>query len=184
MSVSNFRLRHAARRLHYGGILAYPTEAVYGLGCDPLNETAVHHLLALKQRSIEKGLILIASDFQQIEPFIVVNEAILDRIMPSWPGPVTWIIPVQTWVPRWLTGKYQSLAVRVTAHPLAKKLCKTYGGPLVSTSANPAGKPPATTFIEVLKFFSTEKLEIVNGDVGGLGQATPIYNALDGSNVR
>lgn len=184
MGVSNFKLRHAARRLHQGEVLAYPTEAVYGLGCDPLNENAVRHLLDLKQRSIEKGLILIASDFQQIESFIIPDIAILDRILPCWPGPVTWVIPVQPWVPYWLTGKHHSLAVRVTAHPLAKALCETYGGPLVSTSANPAGKPPATKYMEVLKNFSTKQLEIVKGEVGGLDQATPIYNAMDGSCVR
>lgn len=184
MSISTFRLRKAARRLHQGGILAYPTEAIFGLGCDPLNETAVHHLLDLKQRSIEKGLILIASDFQQIEPFIIADKAILERILPGWPGPVTWILPVQPWVPYWLTGEHHSLAVRVTAHPLARDLCEIYGGPLVSTSANPAGKPPAKRYIEVLKSFSTENLEILKGDVGKLDRATPIYNALDGSSVR
>ncbi len=184
MSISNFRLRHAARQLFQGEILAYPTEAVYGLGCDPLNGIAVSKILELKQRPMDKGLILIASSFEQIEPYIQADAAILERIMPSWPGPVTWIVPVQTWVPHWLTGKFDSLAVRVTAHPLAKSLCETFGGPLVSTSANPAGKPPATTSIQVLNYFSTDQLEIVKGDVGELGRATPIYNALDGSRIR
>ena len=184
MSISNFRLRQAARQLDYGEVLAYPTEAVYGLGCDPLNENAVRKILELKQRPMDKGLILIASDFEQIEPYIKPDDAILERILPTWPGPVTWIVPVQPWVPNWLTGKFDSLAVRVTAHPLAKSLCEAYGGPMVSTSANPAGKPPATTSIQVLKYFSEEELEIVKGDVGELGRATPIYNALDGSSIR
>lgn len=184
MSISNFRLRQAARQLDYGEVLAYPTEAVYGLGCDPLNENAVRKILELKQRPMDKGLILIASSFEQIEPYIRADKAILERIMPSWPGPVTWIVPVQPWVPNWLTGKFDSLAVRVTAHPLAKSLCESFGGPLVSTSANPAGKPPATTSVQVLKYFSGDELEIVKGDVGELGRATPIYNALDGSKIR
>ena len=115
--LSSLKLNFAADCIFQGGIIAYPTEAVYGLGCDPLDQQAVLRLLALKQRPIAKGLILVASQMQQIEPFIQVDSNTLCKIKKTWPGPVTWVIPAQSWVPEWLTGKHQSIAVRISAHP-------------------------------------------------------------------
>lgn len=184
MSISNFKLRQATRHLHHGGLLAYPTEAVYGLGCNPFDESAVLHLLNIKQRPIVKGLILIASNLQQLAPYINTDRAILDRITPTWPGPVTWVVPAQPHVPVWLTGNHQTLAVRVTAHPLAKTLCDAFGGPLVSTSANPTGKPAAQTPDKVLKYFPFVELLIIKGETGQLKSATPIYNALGNTRYR
>ncbi|NOR70927.1 MAG: tRNA threonylcarbamoyladenosine biosynthesis protein RimN, partial [Methylomarinum sp.] len=120
MTKSSIKIRLAAQKIQAGEVIAYPTEAVYGLGCDPLNEEAVLNLLALKKRSIDKGLILIASSLTQLEPYLQLNDEIRSKVQATWPGPVTWIIPAQTWVPQWLTGQHSSLAVRVTAHPIAK----------------------------------------------------------------
>ena len=184
MCISNFKLRQATRHLQHGGLLAYPTEAVYGLGCNPLDELAVLNLLNIKQRPLSKGLILIASSLQQLVPFIKTDTAILNRINPTWPGPVTWVVPVQANVPAWLTGSHQTLAVRVTAHPLAKKLCAAFGGPLVSTSANPAGKPPAQTSNQVFKYFPFAELLIIKGETGKLKSTTPIYSALGEARYR
>ena len=179
-----FKLRQAVQFLRQGGILAYPTEAVYGLGCEPLNEQAVLKILELKRRPIEKGLILIASSLAQIEPYLLIDKTILDRITPTWPGPVTWLIPAKSWVPDWLTGKHKTLAVRVTAHPVAKVLCAEYGGPIVSTSANPAAKPPATSAFKVIQYFSTSNVAIINGATSQLEQTTSIFNASDGHRLR
>jgi L-threonylcarbamoyladenylate synthase len=181
--ISNFKLHQAARQIWAGDILAYPTEAVYGLGCDPLNETAVLKLLALKQRPIEKGLILIASDFAQLEPFLEVDEKILRRVLPTWPGAVTWVMPTQAWVPKWLTGEHQSLAVRVTAHPLAKALCQYSKMPLVSTSANPSSKKPAMNPLQVRNYFAGQ-VKIIVGATGGNKNTTSIYNAKTGECLR
>lgn len=184
MSISNFKLRQVSRHLHHGGVLAYPTEAVYGLGCNPLDELAVLQLLKIKQRAIAKGLILIASSLQQLEPYIKTNQTILDRITPTWPGPITWVVPAQPHVPVWLTGNHQTLAVRVTAHPLVKILCDAFGGPLVSTSANPAGKPAALTADKILKYFPSTELLIIKGETNKLKSATPIYSALGNTQYR
>lgn len=81
---SYFKTRMASRALNQGKLIAYPTEAVYGLGCDPLNETAVMNLLSIKQRPIHKGLILIAADFAQLQPYINPSPAMLERMLPSW----------------------------------------------------------------------------------------------------
>lgn len=181
--ISRFRLHYAAQQVWAGNVIAYPTEAVYGLGCDPLNEQAVLRLLALKQRPVEKGLILIAADFKQLEPFLDYDQQILDRVLPTWPGAVTWIIPVQSWVPKWLTGEHQSLAVRVTDHPLAKALCQHSQMPLVSTSANPSTKKPARNALQVQKYFAGQAC-IINGATGGNKNTSAIYDAKTGKCLR
>ena len=95
-------------RLKNGDVIAYPTEAVFGLGCDPNSEAAVLTLLKLKQRSIDKGLILIASHYQQLLPYIddsSLNKEQKQLAFTSWPGPVTWIFPKNRTTPYFLTGK-------------------------------------------------------------------------------
>jgi len=184
MTPSDFKTRLAVQKIHAGEIIAYPTEAVYGLGCDPLNEEAVLKLLKLKNRSIDKGLILIASSLTQLEPYLQLTDTIVSRVQATWPGPVTWIIPAQPWVPRWLTGKHGSLAVRVTAHPIARRLCEINELPIVSTSANTSSRPPATCPWMVSKNMDDANLFILPGKVGELKQATPIYNVLNHQQIR
>ncbi len=184
MTKTSIKIRQAVHKIHAGEIIAYPTEAVYGLGCDPLNEEAVLTLLALKKRDIDKGLILIASCLSQLEPYLQLNPPIRSQIQTTWPGPVTWIIPAQTWVPQWLTGQHSSLAVRVTAHPIAKLLCEKNGEPLVSTSANTSTQPPATKSWMVADRLNNRELFVVPGKVGTLKQATPIYDVLNHQQIR
>ena len=181
---SYFKIRMASRAINQGKLIAYPTEAVYGLGCDPLNETAVVNLLSIKQRSVHKGLILIAADFAQLQPYINPSQAMIERILPSWPGPITWIVPAQSWVPAYLKGKHQSLAVRVSAHPLVQQLCSTYGGAIVSSSANISKQAPARCALSVRKKFYTSDIHILAGATGAHKQANAIYDALDGQCLR
>jgi L-threonylcarbamoyladenylate synthase len=142
------------------------------------------HLLAIKQRPIEKGLILIAASLQQLEAYLILNDEILARITPTWPGAVTWVIPAQTSVPKWLTGEHNSLAVRVTAHPIAQQLARDYGGPLVSTSANETTQPSMRTAEQVLSVFGDSDMFILDGKVGELAQETAIYDAVSGARLR
>lgn len=182
---STLRLRLAAKRLRDGGILAYPTEAVWGLGCDPLNQQAVAALRALKGRSAAKGLILIAADFGQIEAFLdLPSQAIRGRLLASWPGPVTWIVPAAKTVPAWLRGRRGTLAVRVTAHPVASALCRAFGGAIVSTSANPSGAKPARTMLKTRRYFSRAALDYLPGVTGTLGKPTAIFDARNGIRLR
>ena len=128
----------AATTLHRGGVIAYPTEAVWGLGCDPSNEAAVARLLALKQRPVDKGLILVAGTLEQFHGLLDWDALPTDRseaVFASWPGPHTWIVPTSGRVPHWITGAHDGVAVRVSAHPQVVALCDAFGGPLVSTSA-------------------------------------------------
>src|SRR5688572_25705866 len=137
-------LENAARAIRDGGVIAYPTEAVWGLGCDPFDEAAVARLLAIKQRDVAKGLILVAGERAQFDDLLDWSTLPAERLAAveaSWPGPNTWIVPATARVPRWITGAHHGVAVRVSAHPLVAALCGKLGGPLVSTSANRAGAP-------------------------------------------
>jgi len=171
--------------MRHGGVVAYPTEAVYGLGCDPHNEAAVHRLLELKQRPVSKGLILIAADFSQLQRYVAEpSPDQLVKLKRSWPGPVTWLISARPETPRWLRGNHHTLAVRVTAHPVAAALCRLFGGPIVSTSANRTGHPPARNPFTVRRYFHRQLDCIVHDKVGPNRNPTEIRNLADGSLLR
>lgn len=129
------------------GVIAYPTEAVWGYGCNPFSAAAVARLLMLKQRDWRKGLILVAANEDQLLPLLSpLSPGQRATLRASWPGPNTWVIPDPgRWLPRWVTGEHDSVAVRVSAHPVVRALCAAWGGPLISTSANRSGHPPART---------------------------------------
>lgn len=170
--------------LRDGGVIAYPTEAVYGLGCDPLNRAAVMRLLAIKQRPVAKGLILIADDFSRLLPFVQPPDDVLQqRLDASWPGPVTWLLPARPETPTWLRGRHTSIAVRVTAHRGAAALCAAFGGALVSTSANRLGQPPARTPLQVRQRCSGVDL-VLHGATGGRRRPSEIRDARSGELVR
>ena len=146
VSLDQRALDGAAACLRNGGIVAYPTEAVWGLGCDPDDGEALARLIKLKSRDAAKGLILIAGDIAQLEPWLAgVTVEQREQLLASWPGPYTWLVPDNGRAHPLLRGEHVSLAVRVTDHPLVQALCAAFGGPLVSTSANRAGESPAMT---------------------------------------
>jgi L-threonylcarbamoyladenylate synthase len=178
-------LRAVARVVQAGGIVAYPTEAVYGLGCDPWNEEAVRRLLALKRRSLHKGLILIAADFTQLAPFLQPLAADDQaRLAATWPGPYTWLIPTRADTPYWLRGRHDTLAVRVTAHPLAAALCRACGHALVSTSANFSGHPPARNALAVRRELGRSIDALLPGPTSGAAKPTEIRDLRSHRLVR
>ncbi len=180
-----WHLRQAARLVRSGGVIAYPTEAVFGLGCDPLNGAAVQRLFRIKGRAATKGLILIAADLSQIGPYIRgLPEKRKGEILGSWPGPVTWILPARADIPLWLTGGRDTLAVRVTAHPGAAALCRTCGMALVSTSANISGGRPARTSLQVQQKLGGLIDYLLPGCVGAGQKPSTILNALTGAVIR
>ena len=178
-------IARAAAVIRAGGVVAYPTEAVYGLGCDPRNADAVRRVLAIKERPEHKGLILVAASLEQLEPFILpLTGALRERILPSWPGPVTWVVPAPAQTPRWLRGEHDTLAVRVTAHEPTRQLCTAAGTPLVSTSANLSGDPPARHADEVERALGDRIDLILDGPIGDLDRPTEIRDARDGTILR
>jgi L-threonylcarbamoyladenylate synthase len=183
----NSGLHSAVTALRAGAVIAYPTEAVYGLGCDPHDEAAVTRVFELKQRPATQGMLLIAADFAQVEQYIdlaAVPAPALLRAQASWPGPHTWIFPRAAQTPSWLVGTHAGIALRVTAHPLAAELCRAFGGALVSTSANRHGEPPARSAEAVQAAFGAEVAYILAGETGGLARPTPIRDVVSGEEIR
>jgi L-threonylcarbamoyladenylate synthase len=183
MSRSQWHIMQAARYVRQGGVIAYPTEAVWGIGCDPANDDAIQRILALKSRPAHKGLVVVAADLSQLDDWLLPLHADdLAQIAPTWPGPVSWVLPCKPEVSPLLRGQHSSLAVRITDHPLVQALCQEVG-PLVSTSANPAGKEPARTPLRVRQYFRDQLDAIVPGQLGGNSQPSQI-RTLDGQRLR
>jgi L-threonylcarbamoyladenylate synthase len=175
----------AVQCLQLGKVIAYPTEAVFGLGCDPLNENAVRQILALKQRPESAGLILIADDFSRFRSFIEsLSEQLKARAMAVWPGPVTWLVPKSERVPPWLAGEHQTIALRIPNHPVCQALCKAYGGAIVSTSANPGGKRPAVSAQDVEAYFGASLCGTVEGLLGAGDKPSEIRDLVSGRVLR
>ncbi len=173
-------------RIHFrhGGLIAYPTESCFGLGCDPRNPRAVRRLLRLKARPQAKGLILIAAAARQLHGYIApLGEAQRRQVEATWPGPNTWLIPAGPKAGRWLRGKHPALAVRVTAHPGAAALCRVLGSALVSTSANLAGHRPLKTAAACRKAFG-EQVLVVPGRIGGSRKPSTIRDLASGRVIR
>ena len=171
--------------MHQGGVVGCPAEAVWGLSCDPLEETAVARLLALKQRPVSKGLILVAASMAQIDGLLEgLSKPQYNKLALSWPGPTTWLIPHHGRVPSWIHGGHQSVAVRVTAHPVLSALCAIWGGALVSTSANPAGAQPAVEAFQVRRYFADSLDALVPGVIGARGRPSVIRDLISDEILR
>ncbi|MFZ7259594.1 Sua5/YciO/YrdC/YwlC family protein [Avibacterium avium] len=139
-------------QLKQNEVIAYPTEAVFGLGCNPLSESAVQKLLVLKQRPVQKGLILIAPSLDFLRPFIderQLSEQHWQGLNAHYDRPTTWVVPAKADTPKFLTGQFSTIAVRISDHPAVKLLCEQAGFALTSTSANLTGLPPCRTAAEV-----------------------------------
>lgn len=178
-------LKLACHALLDGEVVACPTEAVWGLSCNPWNEAAVHRLLALKSRPVEKGLILVAHNLEQLG-FLLIDlpQQQLDTLSASWPGPATWLIPHGGLVPGWISGAHDTVAVRVSAHPVVSALCAAWGGPLVSTSANPGGALPARHAFQVRRYFGDSLGYVMPGATGSSGRPTTIRDLETGQLIR
>jgi L-threonylcarbamoyladenylate synthase len=187
-------VEQAAECLRRGEVIAYPTEAVYGLGCDPANEAAVRHILRLKNRSPDAGLILIADTLDRLSPFIQsVNPKLLASALATWPGPVTWLFPRAESVPDWLAGNHATIAVRVSAHPVCRSLCESFvcrslceafGGAIVSTSANPSTAKPAISQGQVEDYFGDAIAGVVQGTLGANQRPSEIRDLATGAVIR
>ena len=177
----------AVAALSRGGVVAYPTEAVWGLGCDPRDEPATLRLLALKEREVDKGLILVAAAEAQLAAFIdmaALDAAQRASVRAGWPGPHTWIVPATPAAPRWITGAHAGIAVRVSAHPPVVELCNAFGGALVSTSANRAEQPAARDFEQLDPGIVAGVDAVLAGETGDLQRPTAIRDARTGIALR
>ncbi|MGI9250426.1 MAG: L-threonylcarbamoyladenylate synthase [Pseudohongiellaceae bacterium] len=198
-------LTAACKHLQSGKIIAYPTEAVWGLGCDPFNASAVRRILRLKQRPESKGLILVAAAMEQIQVLLApLEDEALEALTETWPGPITWLIPdPRNIFPSWVKGEHGSVAIRVSDHPVVQALCQRFGRPIVSTSANRAGMPEIKTRAKLEAAFSGKSSKsgskksskgskrkvsdidfIVPGRLGGQEQPSEIRDLISGKVLR
>lgn len=178
-------IKKAASFLQGGGVIAYPTEAVYGLGCDPFNENAVQRLLNIKQRSLTKGLILIAAKWEHVQSLTeAIPEERMQAVLSTWPGPYTWIFPASVQAPMWITGNFDTIALRITDHPVAQQLCLAFGGPIVSTSANLSGKAPVTTANDLDTNVIKQLDYVLDASVGELKKPTLIRDVVTDKIIR
>lgn len=173
--------------LSRGEVIAYPTEGVFGVGCDPDSPAAVQALLDVKARDKAKGLILIAADLSQLDGYIAfdsLSEAVKTDVLATWPGPVTWVMPAGKKITDWVTGQFDTVAVRVSDHPDVRALCLAYGKPITSTSANLSGEAPCRSVDEVIAQLGDRVPCILDGKIGGRDKPTEIRDARSGKVLR
>lgn len=170
-----------------GEVIAYPTEGVFGVGCDPDSPQAVQTLLDVKARDKAKGLILIAAEFSQLEGYIdfdSLSDEVKADVLATWPGPVTWVMPAGKKTTDWVTGQFDTVAVRVSDHPDVRALCLSYGKPITSTSANLSGEAPCRSVEEVVKQLGERVPNVLEGKIGGRDKPTEIRDARSGKVLR
>ena len=178
----------AVSALCKGQVIAYPTESVWGVGCDPWDEQAVLELLRLKHRRVEKGVILIASDIEQVESYLEqLTAKQREMVLASWSDEIeqasTWLVPLTADIPAWISGEHSQVAIRVTKHKQTQALCRAFGKPIVSTSANPSGEPAAINSAMVRQYFQ-DQVFILDGETSGAKQPSVIRDALTGRVLR
>ncbi|MGJ8694068.1 MAG: L-threonylcarbamoyladenylate synthase [Thalassotalea sp.] len=180
-------MANAVEVFQQGGIIAYPTEAVFGLGCDPDNQAAVEKLLEIKQRPIEKGLILLAANYSQLLPYVDDAKIPQDKrfsVLSRWPDGITQVLPANQNIAKYLTGKFSTIAVRVTSQPDVVALCKVTNKPIVSTSCNLTGGEPAKTYQTIDEQLQTQIDFIIQGETLGYTQPSTIIDGLTGETFR
>lgn len=181
-------LEQAVVALQQQQVIAYPTEAIYGLGCDPWSAAALESLLQLKQRPSHKGFIVVGATLQHLDAFVdwtAITPAIQNQMRSVWalPAPTTWVVPALPTLQPMLCGQHTTIAVRVSHHPVVRTLCEAFGGGVVSTSANLAGQMAATTHADIVHQFS-DQVACLEGSLGGAQQASSIYDAITGQKIR
>ena len=182
--MSPWALNRLSKALSAGAVIAYPTDTIWGFGCDPANGEAVARILRIKQRPVSKGLILLGPDMRYCDPFVDIEPDQRDRLLQPCERPTTWLVPASAHCPWWIRGSHPTVAIRLTDHPLIRYLCERLQAPLVSTSANRGGKSNARNAFQLRRQFAGELDYIVTGfDTGG-NLASDIKSLASGKTFR
>ena len=183
-AIAGWRRNLVSVYLSGDGVIAYPTEGVWGLGCLPSSSHAVARILALKKRNWEKGLLLVAAHISQFEDYLVgLDKDKRGELESNWPGPITYLLPDNGVAPRWVVGNNSTVGLRVSDHPVICALCEATG-PLVSTSANVTGHPAALTSLQVRQYFGAGVDHLVPGQLGNLNGPSVIKHLETGEQIR
>lgn len=179
------QITQAVNALKAGRLIAYPTESVYGIGCDPFNCNAIAELLRLKKRPMSKGFILVASHWGQVENLVdYIGSAALAQALNSWPGPTTWLFPKSAEAPHWITGDYDTIAIRISNHSVIRQLCDAFGGPIVSSSANITGQIPTRNYKATCLSFDSHIDTIIDAETGHRDKPSTIRHVITGETIR
>ena len=179
------QIENAVTALRAGGVIAYPTEYCYGLGCDPNNDQALERLIGIKRRRAEQGVILIAAELDHVHHYAELDTLPLaEKIRDSWPGPNTWLLPTKESVSSWVKGHHNTVAMRVTAHPTSRLLCEKFGGAIVSTSANRHGQKVLMSASAIADEMGVELDCIVDAPLGGASEPSVIQHGVSGERQR
>ncbi len=174
-------IAEAADIIRAGGVVAMPTESCYGLACNPLALKAVRRIMKMKRRPANKGVILIADHISRFSRFTMPNKIphkMMEKMLQTWPGANTWIVPCAPQVSPFLRGDYRSIAIRVTAHKGARELCRRAQTALVSTSANRANRAALRSYAAVFQVFGAELDGVVEGRIGADKRPSRIQDAV------
>lgn len=182
----NLKTQQACRTLDAGKLLVYPTESVFGLGCLANNKQALKRLRRIKRRESHKGFIVLCASTKQLHqsfPEIRLSTEHLAKLNEAQEHPTTWLLPYKKHLNPLLVGNNNSLAVRITEHPIARSLCQQCG-PLVSSSANPAGIKTPETLLKVRKQFRWRVDFYLNERLGKSKSPSQIIDLLSGELIR
>ncbi|MFT6153898.1 MAG: L-threonylcarbamoyladenylate synthase [Bermanella sp.] len=177
-----YKAKHA---LETSGVIVYPTETVWGLGCDPFDEEALNRILDIKRRDAYKGLILVGANIQQFD--FLLNDIAAEKraeLESRWPGPFTYLVPHKDMILPLVYGRFDTVAIRVSSHPMVQQLCKQFGGPIVSTSANYSGQPTVRNAVQARLLFGSQVDFILSGPVGLANGPSKIVDLETGRVIR
>ena len=170
--------------LKSGEVIGYPTEAVYGIGCDPWNQSSVEKIAKIKGRKKRQTFLMVASSIDQLTDLIDISR-LSPQVTSSWPGHTTWLIKAKDNVPYWLQDEQTNkVGIRISNHPLVRELCNEFGKPIISTSANISGKEEIKNQQEFMRTFSSDINYLVDGDLGDYDKASMIIDMETNRKIR
>jgi len=183
MNQFSLELKKIHKILVNGGVIAYPTESVFGLGCDPSNKQAVARILEIKNRTLEKGFVLLTPSIARISGWVKMDKKQLTTFSSPSKRPTTYIVPASVVAPKWLAVK-NTLAIRLTNDPFIKSISDMLGLPIVSTSANLHGENPCKSAEEVQKTMGSQLDYIVFKQTGPFNNPSTIVDLSSGKTIR
>lgn len=180
---SDFSIRHAAHIIQHGGVIAYPTDTIYGLGCDPYDPHAIELLNVIKQRPSNKQFILLAANIDQIKPLVLLDKE-QEKTITQSTQPTSWIVKASKNAPSWLVDDNNTVTIRISSHHDVKRLCTALGHAIISTSANIAGKTPARNALDLHKYFHNIVDKILISDKQQTSKPSKIIRLCDNRVIR
>ena len=180
--MSPWAIKRLSKAVEKAAVIAYPTDTIWGFGCHPLCASAAIRIMNIKQRGLEKGLILLSPELDYCKPYISddLSSQQIELLQESSSHPVTWLVPASPSCPVWLTGQHATIAIRLTSHPFIVSLCSAMQAPIVSTSANRHGKPSVRNAQQARRQFANELDHIITGFNTGTGSASEIKSLRSG----